>query len=132
MIITRGIFAASLLIVIALYAFAAIVVQPLRETALLPVQEFRTLRPPNDFNITDMNWNLVVVSYDMAFETIVLITRCKARPPFFVGKTGNLDFSPAIKVISILETDGKLYILSCVDIFFLMNYPRGSMYYQRR
>jgi len=115
--------------VIALYAFAAVILQPLQETALLPVQEFRTLRPPNDFNVTAANWTLVVVSYDMAFETIVLITRCKARPQVFVGET---DISPAIKVISILETDRKLYILSCVDIFFLMNYPRGSMYYQRR
>jgi len=70
---------------------------------------------PFDFNSSsNFGWNLVVVSYDMALETMFLITRCKARPQFFVNETGNPDFSPAIKVISILEPDGKLYILSCV------------------
>jgi hypothetical protein len=110
LIITRGIFAASLLIVIALYAFAAVIVQPLRETALLPVQEFRTTLLPFDFNSSsDFGWNLVVVSYDMALETIVLITCYKARPQFFVNEAISSDFSSAIKVISILEPDGKYF-----------------------
>jgi len=63
-IISRGIFAALLLVIVALYALQALVVQPLYETSLLPVQEFRTLTLPMDFKISNpISWNIVVVSY---------------------------------------------------------------------
>jgi hypothetical protein len=49
MIITRGVLAAVFITIIALFAVDALFIQPLRETALLPVQESRSTALPFDF-----------------------------------------------------------------------------------
>jgi len=63
LILSRGIFAALIIIMIAIYTIFLVVVEPVRETALTPIKESRSLGLPSDFPKREKIWNVVVVRH---------------------------------------------------------------------
>jgi hypothetical protein len=80
LIVSRGIIAALAIVMVALYTVFLVVVEPVRETALTPVRDSRTLGFPNDFPSKGNIWNVVV-----------------GKP---IDKDASaVDISPAVKVV---------------------------------
>jgi len=64
MIVSRGIFAMLFVLGVLVFALFNVVLDPVRETGLLPLKEIRSKGIPFDFELTHpMVWNLVVVSF---------------------------------------------------------------------
>jgi len=64
MIISRGILAMLFVLGVVVFALFNIVLDPVRETGLMPLKEIRSASVPLDFVITQQPvWNIVVVSF---------------------------------------------------------------------
>jgi len=64
MIVSRGIFAMLFVLGVLVFALFSIVLDPVRETGLMPLKEIRSQSIPIDFLITQPAvWNIVVVSF---------------------------------------------------------------------
>ena len=56
----RGLIGLGFVVLLLFYAMTHMVFQPIRETSLTPVQEYRTAIPPDDFKIDPVLWNIVI------------------------------------------------------------------------
>ena len=64
MIISRGILAILFVLGVVIFALFSIILDPVRETGLMPLKEIRSRSVPLDFFITQPAvWNIVVVSF---------------------------------------------------------------------
>ena len=59
---SRGVLAFLLMVSITVYAGKAIVLDPARETGLVPIRETRSISLPKDFSFDTWVWNIVFVS----------------------------------------------------------------------
>lgn len=118
LIVSRGIMAAFIIIVIAIYTIFLVVVEPVRETALTPIRDSRTLGFPNDFPKKENIWNVVVVRHphDMARTILVLIINFQGKP---INKDSPaVDISPAVKVVYLNDDlAGGFDLLNFGDVY---------------
>jgi len=56
----RGLIGLGFVVLLLFYAMIHMVFEPIRETSLTPVQEFRTTIPPADYKIDPILWNIVI------------------------------------------------------------------------